>query len=209
MQGVIHGEHKSMTAMAGRPGVNGHVYNVDVLFPRVLEGTVDTFGIDEDMASLLTGFIKATKPHAVLETGTHRGRSTRAIAEGLWSNNSGHLYTIDKDDYNIMKNGAIREHELEFVTQIVGETPAVFENEILKDLMGIDFAFIDGAHDRKGLEEDLLYVNAHRADECLVLVDNAMDEGWPDIKGLFESYKDYPHIAITTMCGLQIIQMGR
>ena len=67
---AVHGEHTSIRAMCGRPGGNnGKVFELDVLFPKVLEGHVDTWSIDEGMAHLLTGFVRAVKPSMMLETG--------------------------------------------------------------------------------------------------------------------------------------------
>jgi predicted O-methyltransferase YrrM len=190
----------------GRKGA-GSMFDVDVLFPQVLEGEVDTWGIDEAMAELLTGFVLALKPKMLLETGTHKGRSTKAIAEGMVKNDLGHLWTVDKKNYGLMSYGAIDDVQEPFVTQVVGETPEVYGIEPFLSLQGIDFAFIDGDHTREGLIEDLRYVDAHRADECLVLVDNARDEGWPEIMEYFNSYTDYPHFAMPTMCGTEIIYM--
>jgi len=203
-----HGDDTEIKAMIARPGsTNGQLFEVDILFPKVLEGTVDTWGIDEGMAHLLTGLVRALKPQIVFETGTHRGRSTRAIAEGLVANKFGHLWTVDPKDYGLMSSGAIREEEKEFVTQVIGSTPDVFGEEPLIDLQGIEMAFLDGAHDGEGLSRDLEYVDAHRADECLVFVDNARDGGWPEIERLFDAYETYPHLSFPTLSGTEIVQM--
>ena len=177
------------------------------MFPNSLEGSLDMASVDEDFATLLQGFVMALKPRVILETGTHKGRSTRAICEGLKENGQGHIHTVDMVDYGVMASGAIRDDEKEYVTQVVGRTPDVFSEEPLKDLMGIDFAFIDGDHTRQGLIEDLQYVDAHRDNECLVLVDNARDNDWPDVEEFFSDYRDYPNFLLLTCVGTQIIQM--
>ena len=205
---ATHGESATIKAVCGRPGgVDGKIYELDVLFPYALEGQVDTWGIDEGMASLLTGFVRAIKPNIILETGTHRGRSTRAICEGLYANGGGHLYTVDMNDYGLMTEGAIREHEKEYVTQIIGATPGIFKEDPLSALSGIDFAFLDGAHDKEGVMADLEYVDTHRAPGCTVLIDNARDAGWQELFDYLQSYDVYPSVSIPTMCGLHIIRM--
>ena len=50
-------------------------WDVDMLFPKVLRGEVDTNTIDEGSADLLYGLVRAIRPLCVLETGTHKGRS--------------------------------------------------------------------------------------------------------------------------------------
>ncbi len=51
---------------------------------------------------MLTGMGEALKPNTVLETGTNKGRSTRAIAQGLVANNKGLMFTVDMLDHDII-----------------------------------------------------------------------------------------------------------
>jgi hypothetical protein len=206
--GVFKGtERATIKANIKRRSPYGKLYTVDAMFPRVLEGAMDLNSVDEGTAALLKGFVMALRPNIILETGTHKGRSTRAMAEGLAFNGEGMLYTVDKDDYGLLESGAIRDHERPYVTQIIAPTPDAYTGEPLISLMGIDFAFIDGDHTREGLMEDLVYVDAHRAEECFVVVDNAKDVGWPDIEAYFSEYHTYVHFLLPTCTGLQIIHM--
>ena len=182
-------------------------YVTDAFFPAEINGSVDLMGIDEGTAAMLNGFIRALRPSLILETGTHRGRSTRAIAEACFLNQIGHVYTVDMTDYGLFTHGAIREHEKPYVTQIIGHTPEVFEQEPLAALSGIDFAYIDGDHTREGLIADLEYVDSHRAPECIILVDNARDEGWPQVEEYFRHYARYSHLCLPNMCGMEVIVM--
>lgn len=186
---------------------DGKNFVTDAMFPAEIQGTIDLYGVDEGFAALLRGMIMAYKPKVLLETGTHRGRSTRAIAEGMHENGFGMLYTVDMDNYGLMTSGAIRQHEKHFVTQIVGRTPEIFDKEPLVSLEGIDFAFIDGDHTPEGLAADMEYVDTHRADECLVLVDNARDPGWPGVEEYFREYSKYPHFCLPTLTGTQVVFM--
>lgn len=201
-------DYVSMRAMAERAGGRRQTaFLTDALFPQVLDGVADTWGIDEDMASFLTALVQATKPLTILETGTNKGRSTRAIAEGLVANGEGHIYTVDWDDNGLMTSGAIRDNEKPYVTQIIGKTPDVFTAPPLVDLQGIDMAFLDGDHSAEGLAADLEYVDKHRDDYCLVLIDNATDAGFPGLVEYLQNYTKYPHICLHTMCGLEMMWM--
>lgn len=197
-------------------------YVIDSLFPQRLEGNTDLKAVDEGTAALLYGLVRALQPRVVLETGTHKGRSTKSIASALHDNGvleimplayklntgeGGHLYTIDKDDYGLMRSGALTEEEKSFVTQVVGKTPDVYAQPPLDTLEKIDFAFLDGDHTPDGLDADMEYVRLRKAPECVVAVDNARDPGWGGIKRYFHGYKKYPHISLPTCTGLEIIWM--
>lgn len=182
-------------------------FEIDAMFPLVMKGPAFVWGADEGFAAMLQGMVRALKPQVALETGTNRGRSTRAIAEGLHWSQRGHLTTVDFYDQNIYKSGAIPDDLAPFVTAVVGELPAVFEQEPLVSMKDIDFAYLDAGHTIDELVADMEFVESHRAEECVVLVDNARDEGWPDITEYFSTYDKHPHVSLDTMCGMQIIQM--
>lgn len=185
-------------------------YEIHPTFPidGAMVGKLKLWSIDEGFAEMLTGTVRALKPQVVLETGTNWGRSARAIAEGLCQNGEGHLYTVDMIDHEIHSSGALKEKHKPYVTQILGKTPDVFASDpTLANLNGIDLAFLDGEHTAKGVEEDLEYVEAHRADECVVLVDNTRDGQWPEAEEFFNNYTKYPCINLKTMCGTAMIVM--
>lgn len=207
---------------SGTPGLDHKAYAVDALFPKVIAGHTDTASIDEGSADLLYGLVRGLMPAVVLETGTHKGRSTRAIATALRDNAEitviphsytaylqwrGHVFTVDAEDHTIIASGAIPEDAATYVTPIVGWTPDVFEQAPLKDLKGIEFAFLDGDHTPEGLLGELEYVDTHRAPECLVAIDNSRDHGWPAIQQTMERYIKYPRISLGTCTGLDLIWM--
>ena len=201
------GDWVSAPLYAVRGGGRGP-WEVDSLFPKKIEGRLDMATIDEGSADLIFGLVRALRPRVVLETGTHLGRSARAIAAALYQNDQGRLYTVDKDDYKLMFSGAIPEEHEDLVYQIVGETPGVFEEEPLKSLEGIDFAHLDGDHTGEGLKADLQYVRDHMDDECWLFVDNARDPSWNEVRETLDELKE-PHIQLATMCGADIIWFCR
>lgn len=204
---MMSGEFLKHSAFFQRGGGRGP-WDVDGLFPAQASGNVDFASTDEGAADLLYGLVRALRPRVVLETGTHKGRSTRALAEALYDNYQGRLYTIDCDDYGLMTSGAIPEQCESQVHQIVGRTPEVFETEPLKSLKGIDFAHIDGDHTREGLEADLQYVRDHMDDECWLYVDNARDFQWMEVRNVLDDL-DEPHIQLATMCGADLVHFRK
>lgn len=204
-----------------REGTAPKPYACDPLFPATLAGHADMSGLDEHAADCLYGLVRAVQPVVVLETGTHKGRSTRAIATALRDNAevliqpycftmtlpAGHCYTVDAEDHRIVASGAIPESARKYVTPIIGWTPDVFTQPPLGELTGIDFAFLDGDHSAEGLEAELEYIEAHRAPECWVAVDNSRDPAWPGVSRTLAEYTKYPRISLATCTGMDLIWM--
>jgi predicted O-methyltransferase YrrM len=193
-----------------RPDRGDRVYDVDPCFPTpAFTTSIRMWGVDEGVADLLTGFVRALKPLTVLEIGTNWGRSARAIAAGLAANKRGHLITVDMVDHQIMETGAIPVDFQEYVTQIIGKTPEVYTSMELngKLLKGVDMVFLDAKHTAEGMEEDLAFVDKVRSEECVVLADNAREPGWASMEGFFKTFDTHPHINIETMTGTEIILM--
>lgn len=197
-------------------------FAVDTLFPAQLAGAVDMSGVDEGTADLLYGLVRALSPAIVLETGTHKGRSTRALATALRDNaivpmmpmslsavfTPGHLWTVDAEDHAIVADGAIPPDAVSYVTPIIGWTPDVFTQTPLAELQGIEFAFLDGDHTAEGLDAELAYVDGHRAAECWVVIDNSRDAAWPGIARTLQAYTKYPRVSLATCTGLDLIWMS-
>lgn len=204
-----------------READGGALFPVDPLFPGTLEGRADMSSIDEGSAALLYGLVRALAPRVVLETGTHKGRSTRALATALrdaaevvvtphsftMTMPSGHLWTVDAEDHQIFASGAIPPEAQRFVTPLHGWTPDVFQTEPLASLQGIQFAFLDGDHSAEGLDAELTYVDLHRAAECWVAIDNTRDPFWPGVARTLHDYTRYPRISLPTCTGMDLIWM--
>lgn len=206
----------------GHPERDHRHYVVDTLFPQAVSGRTDTASVDEGTADLLYGLVRGLQPRICLETGTHKGRSARAIVAALRDNaeikmmdpgytaylpTRGHLYTIDAEDHRIFETGAIPADAKDYVTHLIGFTPEVFGEAILKELQGIEFAFLDGDHTPEGLAAELEYLETHRAAECWVAVDNSRDGGWPLLRQYLHAYHKYPRISLGTCTGLDLIWM--
>ena len=191
-----------------RMELNGRT--IDYMWPNKFDGYASVWGVDEEFAACLTGMVLALKPKVLLETGTNKGRSTRALVDGL-AQNDGHelpngivlaqgekgvIYTIDLIDNNVKSSGAIPADQRWRVNCLIGKCPDVFSKPLLEDLKDIDFAFLDGGHTQEVVEQELEYVDAHRAKECTVVVHNARDERWNEVEEFFESYDKYPHISL-------------
>lgn len=203
-----------LQALAQRSDRPGRVHLHELAFPHVVSLPVQLNSIDEDSAALLTALVKSIQPRTCLETGTHKGRSTRAIAEGLvhvrgQGGPTGHLWTLDRSDWQIKTSGALRSAECDFVTCCFGSSPEALNAAPLADLTDIDFAFLDSVHSGEGVLAELRWLEKRIADECLVVVDNARDAGWPGIQKMLSTYTDHPHINISTLSGLELIWMRR
>lgn len=196
--------------VARTPPGKKKAWTVDVLFPLALEGQVDIASLDEGSADLLYGLVRGLMPDFVLETGTHKGRSTRAIATALEANEQGHMITVDMDDYGTL-GGAVGDVRHR-VTQIVGKCPhalgLVAQMMQEKEIREIDFAFLDGGHEGEVLEAELEFVEKHRAKECWVAVDNSRDAMWVDVREVMDRWTEkYPCIQLETCCGFDLMWM--
>lgn len=90
---------------------------------------------------ILADAILSLKPEYIVETGTHRGLTTLYMLEAVRQNEKGHIWTFDPFEWGAAGNfRKFPEHE-KFVT---------YEQKPGKDLTveKIDFAFIDGYHEK-------------------------------------------------------------
>lgn len=89
--------------------------------------------------------IKKLKPKVVVETGTHRGKTTVYMLCAIADNGFGHLHTADPFEWGAYGNFAKFMDLHPFVTY--HQKPGVELAENIKE-SGIDFMFIDGFHER-------------------------------------------------------------
>lgn len=107
--------------------------------------------------------IKELKPNVVLETGTHRGLTSLYMLHALWENGFGRLYTADPFEWGA-KGNFRKFPELEaFVThkQIRGSL-------MIAEIEGIEFAFIDGFHEKVEVLEEIDALLPRLADGAVV-----------------------------------------
>ena len=109
----------------------------------------DSASFEEKM--IIYSIIRATKPDICVETGTHKGKTALYIAQALYDNKKGHLWTVDPNED--FAREAIRYFDRypelkKFITfrQIEG-----------KDLKikNIDFIFIDSFHEKEVVLEEM------------------------------------------------------
>lgn len=89
--------------------------------------------------------IKRLKPKTVVETGTHRGLTTCYMLCALADNEFGHLHTADPFEWGAYGNFAKFMDLHPYVTY--HQKPGVELADNIKET-GIDFAFIDGFHEK-------------------------------------------------------------
>lgn len=121
----------------------------------------DSTSLEEKM--ILYNEIKKLKPNVVLETGTHRGLTSLYMAHAIWENGFGHLYTADPYEWGA-KGNFRKFPELEAFTtwkQIRG-------SQMIAEVEGIEFAFIDGYHEKVEVLEELDALLPRLADGAVV-----------------------------------------
>jgi len=184
-------------------GLTSSKYNIDVCFPDRFVGSASFWSISEEQAELITGLVKAIKPKVVLETGSHKGRSTRAICDGLSDN--WELTTVDVDD--LWAKPPLTDEQSKRVIRIFGASPSVLHTVSIKN---IDFAFLDGPHDHDGVLGELEFVANNASDYCLILVDNYNDNSWPGVTTAVDDFiKEHKasKIIISSHTGMALLQV--
>lgn len=154
---------------------NGRRYDINPLWPHtqaVME--LATWSIDEGHAGLLTALVRIIQPKVILETGTHRGRSTQALIDGM-SGTHAHLYTVDLKDWGF-------QCDPQYVHKCIGPIPEILAREELADIGPIGLAVLDASHDYQGLDAEFAFVKNRAADRCWIVMDNTDDPGWPEVR---------------------------
>lgn len=99
---------------------------------------------------ILYSLIRALKPEVVVETGTHKGKTSVYLGQALIDNGKGHLHTCDPWHFDQIGNFRKIPGMNDVITyyQLPGIQLPVEE---------IDFAFIDGYHVPSEVEPEILY----------------------------------------------------
>lgn len=122
---------------------------------------------------VLYSLIRALQPKVVLETGTHRGKTSLYIANALYDNGFGHLHTCDPFDFD--QPGNIRKFPMlgAFMTfhKLAGKD---------LDVRDIDFAFIDGYHDKQTVIDEMHHFLPRLTPHAVVVFHDCDDvpESW-------------------------------
>jgi len=149
---------------------------LNLAFPDKVEIRLNLWGADEQTLSFLRWIVSTWKPEVVFETGTHKGRSTKAIADSLDGNNRGHITTVDLADHGVA--GRVQR-----TTFVQGKLPeALHQEPILRNLRNIDLAYLDGPHTATEVEKEVNFVLERKAERgCYILVDDAGNRSWPEV----------------------------
>lgn len=140
----------------------------------------DSTAIDEK--ELLYQAIRDLKPSVVVETGTHRGLTSLYLAHALFDNGHGHLHTADPYDWDAPGNFR-KFPELE--QRITYHRKPGFE--MIRELSNIDFAFIDGFHEKHEVVAELLELASRLSPGAVVyLHDTAGSNVHCDVPGALE-----------------------
>lgn len=209
---MIEGDTITGRLLCPRQQRDGRVFYQDIGWPNSVSIGPDSAGCDEGSAALLYGLCRATMPRVVFETGTHKGRSTKAIVKALVENRAvGHITTVDQHDWGVISDARpsiFSESELSRITKVVGQTPDILSSPELEHVQGIDFAHLDGAHDGTIIDE-LNWVESRASDNCYVMIDNVLDKCWPEMDEALKNYTKHPRITFHTMCGYELIWMKK
>lgn len=121
----------------------------------------DSTSLEEKM--VLYNEIKKLKPKVVVETGTHRGLTSLYLLHALWENGEGHLHTADPYEWgakgNFRKFPELEKHVTWY--QLRG-------SEMISELNDIDFAFIDGFHEKVEVLEEMNALLPRLAENAVV-----------------------------------------
>lgn len=135
-------------------------FNPDATWLRAQWFGSDGMSVEVEVADLLYSFIRAVKPQTVLETGTWKGFSTRAIATALKANGFGVVTTVDKVDQKyipyVLTQSDLAEHKdgkptFEKIEADVFDSFDKFEAEGRK----FNVIFCDDLHDDEHVKKEL------------------------------------------------------
>lgn len=158
-------------------------------------------GLKNDFAHLLYAIVKKHQPLTTLELGTCCGFSSIYMSKAL--NNEGKIHTIEGSPQTAkiaQKN--FKEANSFNIISHVGRFSDILPT-LLKELKTIDFAFIDGHHDKDATLEYFEIIKPYLSKNALILFDDiswskGMIEAWESIKKdtFIRSYKDFEKVGL-------------
>lgn len=112
--------------------------------PCLLE---EDWSSEPELLEVFYCYIRARKPHTIVEIGTYKGKAAFVMAKAQELNAHGELFTIDNDEAGFKSDAADRLNRLSRsnkVTIIESSSMQAFSEWVRAK---IDFLFVDGSHD--------------------------------------------------------------
>lgn len=162
-----------------------------------------SIGLKNEWARELYLLIKENKPKNILELGTCCGFSSIYMSE---ANESSTIFTIE-GDCNVAE--IARQNMLKAkcnnIKQFIGKFQDILE-DVLEEIEEVDFAFIDGHHDKEATIKYYYQIKPYLSSNAIVVFDDiswstGMEEAWNQIKQDIDikEYQDLKKLGICYM----------
>lgn len=115
----------------------------------------------------LYGLVRAIVPRVVVETGTHRGKTTAYLGQAVRENGIGHVYSVDPYDWG--QPGNFRKTGLDDVVTY----QRIRGDELEVD--NIDLLFIDGYHGKEDALQEIVHLFPKLTKEAVVVFHDCWD----------------------------------
>ena len=157
-------------------------------------------GLKNNWAQALYSLVKENEPNTILEMGTCCGFSSIYMAKASLNSQ---IFTIEGDESvaNIAKNN-IDAAKCKNIIQYIGRFQDILM-DVLHEIKNIDFAFIDGHHEKKATIEYFNIIKPYLSSRAIVVFDDiswssGMQEAWDIIKNDsdIKEYEDLEKIGV-------------
>ncbi len=190
---------------AGDPDDNRSVQEMNQgVIKHVSTKDLCKIGLKNDFAHLLYAIVKKHQPLTVLELGTCCGFSSIYMSKALKDNGTIHTIEGSPQTAQIAQQN-FKEAKSLNIKSYTGRFSDVLPS-ILPKIETIDFAFIDGHHDRDATLQYFKNIKPYLSEDAIVLFDDiswskGMIEAWEIIKkdNFISSYKDYQKVGLCFM----------
>lgn len=163
-------------------------------------------GVEVEVANLLVALVNALKPDVVVETGTHVGVATAALAAGCRANGFGHVWTLEPEEAHVIvaKEVALRSGVSDYVSFVIGDDAEAMVAE--HELSGrIGFALVDCGEPMVRRANVAAMLEGHMADHGVIAVHDTSEwwDKWGD--GLRGALNGAGTLHLPTPRGLTLI----
>jgi predicted O-methyltransferase YrrM len=106
----------------------------------------ENWSTEPELLEVLYCYIRATRPHTVVEIGTYKGLSAIILATGLERNKYGHLFTVDNNESKVLAEAEERFSKEPLNHRITLIKKSSQDAFVDWGRARIDFLYIDGSH---------------------------------------------------------------